>query len=64
MKNMATQDQNTVTRQKCFICEKEIAERWFCRIPRDGKPVVFCSPSCTLRYFDSLSRLNPQNGGQ
>jgi hypothetical protein len=40
--------------QKCFICGKELANGWFCRIPRDGiSSILLCSPSCALRHFDA-----------
>jgi hypothetical protein len=37
--------------QKCFVCGKEVGDGWFCRIPRDGKRIVLCSPSCAIRFF-------------
>jgi hypothetical protein len=47
---------------KCFICGKAPGHGWFCRIPRDGKPIVLCSPFCAYRYFDSLTQGNSRNG--
>ena len=42
-------------KQKCFVCGKEIADgAWFCRVPHGAKRIVLCSPSCALRYFDTL----------
>jgi hypothetical protein len=39
--------------QKCFVCGKEVGDGWFCRIPRDGKRIVLCSPSCAIRFFEN-----------
>ena len=43
-------------RQKCFVCDKEIADgAWFCKIPREKEPtVLLCCPRCALRYFDTV----------
>ncbi len=57
-------DPTVPTRHKCFVCDKEIADRWFCRIPREGTAIVFCSPGCTLRYFESLRETVSRNGGR
>jgi hypothetical protein len=42
------------TEQKCFVCGKAVGDGWFCRIPRDGKRIVLCSPSCAMRFFENL----------
>jgi hypothetical protein len=62
MQTLAPTEERTATRQKCFICGKEVADHWFCRLPHDGKSIVFCCPSCSLRYFDTLSPLDWHNG--
>jgi ribosomal protein L24E len=51
--------------QKCFVCHKNIADdRWFCRVPRDGRRIVLCSTKCALRYFDTEQPNTDPNSGQ
>ena len=44
---------NGAAEQKCFICGKALGNGWFCRIPRDGKLIVLCSPSCAMRFYEA-----------
>ena len=42
-----------VARQKCPVCDDPIGEKCFCKIHRNGGPIMLCCPSCAIQYIDS-----------
>jgi hypothetical protein len=41
------------TTHTCAVCQSPIVDgHWFCRLPNDEVPTLFCSPACALRCFN------------
>ena len=41
--------------QKCFVCGGATGNGWCCRIPRAGGQIVFCSPTCLIKYCEEAT---------